>query len=217
MPKGKEQKENSKRAEDYISNMTRTIMSMSAVLITVCVMILAIIGKWKPSFAKLSVTSCVLIAVVMFIISFWQGVKSHGYLIKATKEGESGYDAAQSPLWKYLKILWTGLIFLGIACLLFFAEILKTYIKLSSIMERITMPAFLPTILDYLSYGVVIIGSIGMICFATKFPLSGRIKDLELESVSARFLGLNGYQVWKWSWILILAGSAIRIIMIFIT
>lgn len=61
-----------------------------------------------------------------------------------------------------------------------------------------------------LSYAFMILGSLGMIIFATKFPFSTRIKDLKNSEV--KFLWLNGYQVWMFSWIAIIAGTAIQLI-----
>lgn len=60
------------------------------------------------------------------------------------------------------------------------------------------------------SYLFGISGSLGMMVFASKFPLSTRIADLRL--CPERFLGLNGYQVWMLSWAFILAGMLIQLI-----
>ena len=51
-------------------------------------------------------------------------------------------------------------------------------------------------ILFSFSYLFIILGSCGMIIFATKFPFSSCIRDL--SSASERFMGLNGYQLWKY-------------------
>jgi hypothetical protein len=59
------------------------------------------------------------------------------------------------------------------------------------------------------SYALVILGSIGMVVFAFRFPFSTRIKDLE---VSDTFYGLNGYQVWVYSWCAIIVGTAGQIV-----
>lgn len=56
-----------------------------------------------------------------------------------------------------------------------------------------------------ISYGLVIIGSIGMIKFASKFPFSTHIADLKLAK--ERLFGLDGYQVWVCSWAAILIGT----------
>lgn len=60
-----------------------------------------------------------------------------------------------------------------------------------------------------ISYVAIICGSFGMMAFATRFSFSNRIKDLEL--LPERFLGLNGYRVWWWSWFLIILGTAIQL------
>jgi len=52
---------------------------------------------------------------------------------------------------------------------------------------------------------LIVIGSVGMILFATKFPFSTRIRDLELSP--ERLLGMNGYQVWKYAWVSIVLGA----------
>lgn len=66
------------------------------------------------------------------------------------------------------------------------------------------------SILITVSYISIICGSIGMMVFATRFSFSSRIKDLEL--MPERFLGLNGYRVWWWSWFLIILGTAIQLL-----
>lgn len=60
------------------------------------------------------------------------------------------------------------------------------------------------------SYALVILGSIGMVVFASRFPFSTRIKDLETSS--ATFCGLNGYQVWFYSWAVIIVGTVGQIV-----
>ena len=61
-----------------------------------------------------------------------------------------------------------------------------------------------------LSYIFVILGSVGMIIFATKFPFSTRIQDLKYAD--EKILGLNGYQVWMFSWLLIILATVIQLI-----
>jgi hypothetical protein len=60
-----------------------------------------------------------------------------------------------------------------------------------------------------LGYVLAIIGSLGMIVFAVKFPLSSSIKDL--AQTSERFGPLNGYQVWVVSWSLIVLGGILQL------
>jgi hypothetical protein len=61
-----------------------------------------------------------------------------------------------------------------------------------------------------ISYLLIILGSVGMMFFATKFTFSTRIRDLEYTN--ERLIGLNGFQVWKYSWILIIIGTVIQMI-----
>ena len=61
------------------------------------------------------------------------------------------------------------------------------------------------------SYVSIIAGSIGMMVFATKFPLSGRIQDLRLLA-DTTFLGMTGDIVWFLSWLLIIAGTLIQLL-----
>lgn len=60
------------------------------------------------------------------------------------------------------------------------------------------------------SYSLVIVGSGGMVAFACKFPLAGGV--WQLKHTPERFLGLNGYQVWVYSWIAILLGTVGQIL-----
>jgi len=64
------------------------------------------------------------------------------------------------------------------------------------------------------SYLLVTAGSAGMVLFATRFPFSTRIRDLEL--VGDRVLWLNGYQVWKYGWACIIAGSLGQLIALWV-
>lgn len=66
-------------------------------------------------------------------------------------------------------------------------------------------PMLLVKALVTASYLLVVIGSAGMVLFATRFPFSTRIQDLRL--VPERALGLNGHQVWKYGWVCIIAGT----------
>lgn len=204
-----------KRAEDYISNMISTMMSVSAILATISVGVLAIVSKLSPGFTKLAISGLIVVSVILFIWSFLEGRKSYGKLIWAlSQETVIGFDHARLPLLKCLRILKYGLFCLGLACFVFFLDMCIPYIKSSPVM-RISIMINLKEILSTLGYVFIIIGCIGMIRFATKFPLSTRIKDL--ESAPQRLLRyLNGYQVWLWSWILILAGSAIQLITIWV-
>lgn len=61
-----------------------------------------------------------------------------------------------------------------------------------------------------LSYLSIICGSMGMMFFATKFPFSTNIKQLKFAP--ERFLGLDGYQVWWLSWLLIIVGTFIQLL-----
>ena len=61
-----------------------------------------------------------------------------------------------------------------------------------------------------ISYLLVIVGSVGMIVFGSKFPFATGIA--QLKDTPERFLGLNGYQVWVYSWIAILLGTAGQLI-----
>jgi hypothetical protein len=60
------------------------------------------------------------------------------------------------------------------------------------------------------SYTLVILGSGGMIAFACKFPHFTGI--WELKHTQERFLWLNGYQVWVYSWLAILLGTVGQIV-----
>ena len=61
-----------------------------------------------------------------------------------------------------------------------------------------------------LSYVLIMLGSVGMILFATKFPFSTRIQDLTLSE--RRLFGLNGFHFWIVSWGSIIMGTLIQLI-----
>ena len=61
------------------------------------------------------------------------------------------------------------------------------------------------------SYLLVMAGSGGMVAFARKFPFASG-GAWELRHTEERFLRLNGYQVWVYSWLAILLGTAGQII-----
>ena len=56
-----------------------------------------------------------------------------------------------------------------------------------------------------IAYVLVLIGSGGMIAFATQFGFSTNLDGYRL--METRFLGLNGAQVWIGSWVLVLLGT----------
>ena len=60
------------------------------------------------------------------------------------------------------------------------------------------------------SYLFIIWGSFGMIVFATKFTFSTGFKLMKYTK--EKYLGLNGYQVWRDSWILIIVGTALQVL-----
>lgn len=58
-------------------------------------------------------------------------------------------------------------------------------------------------------YLLVILGSIGMVLFAMRFPFSSRLRDLALAT--ERLGPFNGYQVWIGAWLLIIFGSIVQL------
>jgi len=66
-----------------------------------------------------------------------------------------------------------------------------------------------------LSFAFIIFGSIGMIIFATKFPCS--TFNEELKFTDEKFIGLNGRQVWICSWILIIAGAVMQLLLYWVS
>ena len=104
--KGKDQKENVKRAEDYISSMINTMMSISAVLATISVAILAIIARLPYNLINLAITFFVSISAIIFISSFIRGRRSHGTIILSLLKGEEdASEKARLPLLKYVRLL----------------------------------------------------------------------------------------------------------------
>jgi hypothetical protein len=62
--------------------------------------------------------------------------------------------------------------------------------------------------LQSLSFLLALIGSLGMIVFAVRFPFSTNLHDLKLTE--QRFLRLDGAQVWIRSWVLIISSIVIQ-------
>jgi hypothetical protein len=58
-------------------------------------------------------------------------------------------------------------------------------------------------------YLLVILGSIGMVLFALKFPFSSSLRDL--AQAMERLGPFNGYQVWIGAWLLIIFGPIIQL------
>lgn len=77
--------------------------------------------------------------------------------------------------------------------------------RTSPIWTRAETPNILSKAVATISGLLVVLGSIGMVVFATRFPFSTRIRDLELTG--ERVGRLNGYQVWKYSWFVIIGGT----------
>jgi len=60
----------------------------------------------------------------------------------------------------------------------------------------------------------IVLGSIGMIIFAMKFPFSTNLSDLKYDQTAYKFLGkVNGYYFWLASWYLILLGAVFQLIL----
>lgn len=64
-------------------------------------------------------------------------------------------------------------------------------------------------IFNVLPPAFVILGSIGMLVFASKFPFTTAL--WQLKNSKERFLFLNGYYLWNLSWGFIIAGSIIQL------
>ena len=60
------------------------------------------------------------------------------------------------------------------------------------------------------SYSFVLIGSVGMVLFSTRFPFATSTWQLELAE--ERLCGLNGHQVWRYSWVAIIMGTVGQIV-----
>ena len=66
------------------------------------------------------------------------------------------------------------------------------------------------TLAVVLSYLFIILGSVGMMVYVTKFPFSTSPDDASVDSTT--FLGMKGNAVWVWSWRSIIAGTAIQLV-----
>lgn len=60
------------------------------------------------------------------------------------------------------------------------------------------------------SYLAIMLGSYGLMKFVTKFPLSSSLDNHELTG--RKYFGLNGKQLWKYSWVLIIFGTLFQLI-----
>ena len=69
---------------------------------------------------------------------------------------------------------------------------------------------FLLKTLNAFSYLCVFLGSIGMLMFSVKFPFSTSMDDQKYTGIT--FCGLNGKQVWQLSWIFIMVGTLIQLV-----
>jgi len=65
------------------------------------------------------------------------------------------------------------------------------------------------------AHGAVILGSVGMIGLVKEFPFSSQIEDLKLFPVKAQGI-FDGYQVWKYSWGLIIFGTILQLFAVWI-
>lgn len=70
----------------------------------------------------------------------------------------------------------------------------------------------LPILKVLLSFGYVfvVLGSVGMIVFATKFGFSTHLGGY--RNLENRYLGMDGACVWWVSWCLIIAGTVLQLI-----
>ena len=59
-------------------------------------------------------------------------------------------------------------------------------------------------------YVFVVLGSLSLIVFATKFGFATNLDDYEVSPT--RYLRMNGKQVWWLSWILIVLGTSLQLV-----
>ena len=62
------------------------------------------------------------------------------------------------------------------------------------------------------SYGLIILGSCGMIAFALMFPHATNIPDYKYAKKRYFKISINGQQVWLFSWGAILLGTGLQIL-----
>jgi len=202
------------RAENYINSYLSTMMTVLAVLITVCVGILSVITKNdSPNYFDLIIILLILISVGFFTHALWMPMSSHGTLILAVKAGKSGYDKASQSANKFDKSFFTGLCLLAVTCLIYFIASLRSHLQFLGFPNLTALTPYYPRIIGIVSYSVLSIGSFGMICFVNKFHFSTLSKDYKL--VSEKIFWLKGSTVLILSWILIHDFRPLKIIVDF--
>ena len=108
--------------------------------------------------------------------------------------------------------LWSSIIAFSLGGIIVFSGGLLTLIGAPNIEESdfLMVSNIIWVTVVAASYVFIILGSLGMIAFATQFPFSTRIKDL--VDADEKFLCMNGYTIWLLAWSLIIAGTLIQLV-----
>lgn len=65
-------------------------------------------------------------------------------------------------------------------------------------------------LLKYLSYALLILGSVALMLFPVKFPFATNPK-IDYQNSKERFLGLNGFRYWIIFWLFIILGTCLQL------
>ena len=149
----------------------------------------------EPSRTSLASASCT--AAVLLVMGYVPTVLGHYRLLPGTSRSGPRHNPEPSERW----LMWCALL---VGVVSFFAVLRFGGTPATFDVGPMPRPVVVRLVLTT-SYALVAVGSLAMIAFATRFPLSSRIRDLELAP--ERFWGLNGYQVWKYGWSGIVVGT----------
>ena len=166
----------------------------AATLIALLAVLLLVSGlppePWRTRLASAFCTSAVLL-----LAGYFPAALAHYRLLF----GASRSGPRSNPEPGERGITWLFVIMAAVAFVLVLGR------NPSPLWSLIEIPDIVVKITISVSGFLVVLGSIGMVVFGTRFPFSSRIRDL--ESTPERVFGLNGYQVWQYSWFVIIIGT----------
>ncbi len=149
-----------------------------------------------------------LILIATFIL-YKAWFREH-ILFKQTIEDlkKEGIKFPNTAIWRGVTFKCIRFIY-RIMILIWVILIIFSFYKISESLKGEYMNYVLKIIFGF-SYLAIMLGSYGLMKFVTKFPLSSSLDNHELTG--RKYFGLNGKQLWKYSWVLIIFGTLFQLI-----
>lgn len=167
----------------------------AATLIALLAVLLPLVSGLPPEPWRTRLASAFCTGAVLLLAGYFPAALAHYRLLFGASRSGPRSNPEPGERW----VTWFFVVLAAIG----FVVVLGR--RPSPMWSLIEIPNILIKVIVTVSAFLVVVGSIGMVVFATRFPFSTRIRDL--ESTMERVCGLNGYQVWKYAWFVIIIGT----------